>query len=118
MIALEVTINGKRRCIASVGDGSVGAHLSWVVRTRRIRGFPMQEGKLDVGGIDSHRRGFPSWLREKVRLGDEVLIRVVEVPKGDRPAKLVRGELGPTTRSQKTLVRQLAKEFGWKIVTK
>ena len=118
MIALEVTINGKRRCVAGVGDGAVGVHLSWVVRTRRIRGFPMQAGRLAVSGLDSLRRGLPKWLDEKVRLGDEVLVRVVKVPKDDRPAKLVRGYVGPTTRGQKALVRQLAKEFGWKIVSK
>src|SRR5262249_7253225 len=119
MLALEVYINGKRRCLAGIADdGVVSAILSWVGRGRSERGVPQEDLTLRVGGLDSMRGEHLDWLKQDLAAGDEVKIRVVDVRKVDRPIKGSRRPVGNTIRRQKAYVRRLAKQFGWKIVTK
>src|SRR5262245_29468073 len=90
MLALEVHINGKRRCLAGIeGDGLVSAILSWVgrVEDRPERGLPKEELSFRVVGLDSMRREHMDWLRRELAVGDEVRIRIVDVPRVDPPIK-------------------------------
>ena len=117
MLALEVYVNGKRRCSAGIaGDGVVSAILSWIGRGRPERGLPKEDVSLRVGGLDSARREHIDWLEQDLVAGDDVRIRIVDVPKVDRPIKGSRRPVGNTTRRQKAHVRRMAKQFGWKIV--
>lgn len=117
MLALEVDINGKRRCLAGIpDDGVISAILSWVGRGRPERGCPKENARLHVGGLDSLQDEHMDWLNEDLAVGDDVRIRIVDVSKVDRPIKGSRRPAGDSTRHQKAYVRRLAKQFGWKIV--
>jgi len=119
MLALEVHINGKRRCLAGIAnDGVVSAILSWVGRGNPERGLPKEDMSIQVGGLDSERREHMDWLQQELAAGDDVRIRVVDVPKVDRPIKGSRRPVDDGNRRQKAYVRRMAKQFGWKIVTK
>jgi hypothetical protein len=119
MLAFEIHINGKRRCLAGIAnDGVVSAILSWVGRSRAERGLPKDDVSLQVGGLDSLRREQMDWLQQSLAAGDEVMIRVVDVRKVDAPLKKSRESVGDIKRNQKAYVRRMAKQFGWKIQTK
>lgn len=119
MLALEVYLNGKRQCLAGIADdGLVSAILTWVGGVRSGRRLPEEDISLRVGGLDSVRREHLDWLRQDLAAGDEVRIRVVDVPKVDRPIKGSRRPADVGTRSQKAYFRRMAKKFGWTIVTK
>ena len=119
MLAFEIYINGKRRCLAGLADdGVVSAILSWVGRSRPTRGLPKEELNLRVGGLDSVRREHMDWLLQDLMAGDDVRIRVIDVPKVDRPIKGSQKPVDDSPKRKKAYVRRMAKEFGWKIVTK
>jgi hypothetical protein len=118
MIALEVHVNGKKRCVAGIkDDGVVSAILSWVGRGRPERGLPAEDVSLRVGGLDSLKDEHMDWLLEDLMVNDEVMIRIVDVRKGDPPLKGSRRPVKDTKRHQKAYVRRMAKQFGWKIKT-
>lgn len=116
MLAIEVEINGKRRCRAGLaGDGVVSAILSWVTKC----GLPRDDGvRFQVGGLDSVHGEHMNWLVRDLAVGDEVLIRVVDAPKATAPIKESRRPVDSSPRREKAYVRRMAKKFGWKIVTK
>ena len=118
MLAFEVHINGKRRCLAGVADhGVVSAILSWIGRAGEGT-LPKEGVSLHVGGLDSVRGEHMDWLEEHLAAGDEVRIRVVDVLKADRPIKGSRRPVENGMRHKKAYVRRMAKQFGWKILTK
>lgn len=119
MFAFEVYINGKRCCISGIrDDGVVSAILSWIGRGESERGLPKEDMSLRVSGLDSIRGEHMDWLQQDLAVGDDVRIRIVDVPKVDRPIKGSRRPVNDSTRYQKAYVRRMAKRFGWKIVTK
>ena len=119
MLALEVHVNGKRRCVAGIADdGAISAILSWVGRGRPERGLPKEEVHLHVGGLDSLKREHMDWLQQDLTAGDEVLVRVVDVRKVDAPLKGSRRPVDDSKRRQKAYVRRMAKQFGWQIQTR
>ena len=113
MLALEVHINGKRRCLAGIeGDGVVSAILSWVGRGHPQRGLPKGDVSLRVGGLDSVRREHMDWLEQDLAGGDDVRIRVVDVPKVDRPLKGSTRPADDSTRRQLFSFRKRGGEAG------
>ncbi|HWQ93670.1 MAG TPA: hypothetical protein VN673_18555 [Clostridia bacterium] len=114
MIAFEVHVNRKKICTAGVGDlGVLTTSLAW----RGKGGPPAAEYlRLDAGGLaDSgeHLR----WLDRKLKRGDVVSIKVVEVDSVDKPRERHRLNPAADLRRQKQYVRRMAKKFGWKIQT-
>lgn len=83
MIAFEISINGKRVCLAGA-SGCVYGTLHW-------SRFVVSEGhcQLRVGG---RQYGQPKggdyfeWAVPSIGLGDEVTIRIVEAESADPPA--------------------------------
>ena len=117
MIAFEVLVNGKKRCLAGVAKvGVASVNLYWVKREPLVRGLPKEELRLSVGGLDSLKSQNLDWLAEDLNCGDEVLIRVKKMGKVDAPLKV--RPVDKSVRPKKAYVRRMAKEFGWKIVTK
>jgi hypothetical protein len=121
MLAFEVHINGKRKCIAGIGaPGVLTATLTWVLRKKEGRRRKSEELELGIGGLLSRTDEFLEWLQRDMRLGDEVAIRIVEVADSDKPKKRRRTKSTPAQllRRKQAFLRRMAKEFGWKIVTR
>jgi hypothetical protein len=81
MVALEVTRNGKRVCVAGIGDdGVVSAHVHWNGRPGRAA-----HPQLNVGGLHGDTDVHVTWFGRAIRVGDAVTVRVVEVAESDPP---------------------------------
>ena len=119
MIAFEVYLNGKK--ISTTGVGSLGvlsACLSWRGPQVHKKGKrPIAEYlRLDAGGLADSGEHF-RWVDRKIKRGDEVSIKVVEVASADKPRERQRPNPAGDLRRQKEYVRRMAKQFGWKLQT-
>jgi hypothetical protein len=135
MIAFEVHLNGKKVCTAGAGEfGDLTAGLDWRrgPHVSPATGFEHDFELLElvVGGVSVRYKekkaphlkpGFAythslEWLRRKVQPGDEVTIKVVDVPSADKPRKRIKVPTpNDTLQSHKRYVRGAAKALGWKI---
>ena len=120
MPVFRVYLNGKKVSTAGVGElGVLGAHVSWVRRTGEHtltrKGGSVEELTLHVGGLITSTEEHVRWLDRKLKVGDEVSIRVIERAPVDRPRSRERRDRSKELRSQKRYVREMAKRFGWKI---
>jgi hypothetical protein len=119
MMAFEVYLNGKKFRTAGVGElGVLTTCLSWRGSQPYQKGGPPvpEYLRLDVGGLATsgeHLR----WLDRKLKRGDTVSIKVVEVASADKPRERQRPDPTGDLRRQKQYVRRMAKQFGWKIQT-
>ncbi len=109
MRAFKVSLNGKKLCLAGVGErGVLTAIVDWVAGDRG------EESSLQVGGLANEEH--VKWTRQKrLRVGDEIRVRIVEAATVDRPVKKQRIDPTETLRAKKHYVRMMAKELGWKI---
>ena len=117
MLAFEVYINGKKRCIAGLREPCVlTAALCWVVR-KPGSGLKRRELNFGVGGLASRSDEDLQWLQRELQRGDEVTIRIIEAAKVDKPKTRRRQRATPAqVRSRKqAFARRLIKELGWKI---
>ena len=76
MIAIEVYINGEKKCVAGTNDGMFSA----IVNVARYPHMSIG-GMIEKEGI-SH---YVSWPRESLQIGDEVRIRLIEADEVDPP---------------------------------
>jgi hypothetical protein len=100
VIRFEVLVNGRRVCLA--GQGGYGC-LEVRVQSSRFAGEqppapfppdpPVEELKLTAGGHD-FAVGDIGWLQLPVRVGDEVMVRVLGPGPCDPPAE-VNAPVGP-----------------------
>ncbi len=111
MHAFGVYLNGKKLCVAGVGeDGVLTAIVDWVSK----RGRP--DMSLHVGGLFGSMKEHVHWVtRKPLRVGDRVQIRVMESRSVDKPSKRYKTDPAEELRSKKRYVRMMAKELGWKI---
>jgi hypothetical protein len=121
MPVFHVYLNGKKVSTAGVGElGVLGAHVSWVRRTGNLSRKPgrvEEELTLHVGGLVTPTDEHVRWLDRKLKVGDEVSIRVVESAPIDPPSSRERRNHSNELRSQKRYVKEMAKKFGWKLQT-
>jgi hypothetical protein len=118
MIAFEVYLNGKKLCTAGVGDlGVLSTCLCWRGPHPYKKGGPpvAEYIRLDVGGIVESFREHVRWVDRKIKCGDMVSIKIVELTSVDKPREKQRPDPVEDMRRQKRYVRQMAKRFGWKI---
>jgi len=105
-------LNGKKLCLAGVGtSGVVSTGINCILRNGEDEIF------LDTGGINSETEEHQRWHAHKLRVGDEIVVRVVETPRADSASsrKPMNMSAAEQLRAQKLGVRQLAKRWGWKI---
>jgi hypothetical protein len=79
MRAFEVFTNGKRLCLAGIGDDGV---LTVMVSLAVKKGRGIDDLRLDVGGLISPVHENVRWTNEHLNVGDEVTVRIVEVSTG------------------------------------
>ena len=102
MHALEVSINGKRLCVASAGED--GLVISNVVLTGAVSGPPGAfAGRFRVGGILNEQH--LEWAIGPIKLGDVVEIRIVDSLQPDPPASVE-----PVTDAQRERLRAATEE--------
>jgi hypothetical protein len=86
MLCFEVSLNGKKLCLAGVGEsGVLSAIVSWVgglpLSPRKRGRTRAGQADLHVGGLydrEPHIHVHPRWVGRRLRLGDEVSIRIVQ----------------------------------------
>ena len=80
MVSFEVSVNGKRICVAGTApiNRVLGASLSWTHR---------QSDRLTfhVGGIPTETDQHFKYNVPEIAVGDEILIRIVETDEIDEP---------------------------------
>lgn len=98
MLCFEVSINGKRVCLAGIGDfGVLSAILTWVKRnpSRCPKGMNKakwceEELSFNVGGLVSQINkddSQPNWIDRSLKPGDKIVIRIWNRPECDPPQK-------------------------------
>lgn len=118
MLAFEVHVNGKRKCIAGIGEpGVLSIILTWVLGESDGRRRGRGRVGLRVGGLVTRAEEFVDWFQRNLRKGDEVTIRLVEAAGVDTPRSRRRASPTQRRRQQQAYVRRMAKQFGWKVQT-
>jgi hypothetical protein len=112
MRAFEVSLNGKRLCLAGVGDdGVLSAIVNWVTRKGTGDLF------LEVGGLISPAHEHVSWeTQRRLRMGDSIRVKVVDASSVDRPKKRKKSDPAVLLKARKRYVRKMAQQLGWKTV--
>jgi hypothetical protein len=72
---------------------------------------------VSVGGLATRTNTFLTWLRRDIAVGDEILVRIVEIEKADAVRKRKRDGAAGQRRRDQAYVRRKAKKWGWKIQT-
>jgi hypothetical protein len=81
MRAFEVYLNGKKLCLAGVGEDGV---LSAIVSLGRGEGNLC----LDVGGLLTGTHDYVTWIgQEPLAVGDKIEVKIVKSDEVDEPAK-------------------------------
>jgi hypothetical protein len=84
MKALLVHVNGKRLCLAGVGDnGVIGSAVSWVGGPKTNESLSAERIYFDVGGIDSTASERVRWEVPPLGVGDSITITIVETDSVD-----------------------------------
>ena len=112
MRAFEVYVNGKRLCVAGIGDDGV---LNTMVD--HVVGNGRNELYLRVGGLISPTNEHVLWRSQRLKIGDEVRVKIVETASVDRPKERHRRDPEKELTAKKRYVREMAREFGWQVVT-
>lgn len=90
MQALEVSVNGKRLCVAATMPNKVvGVGLTWTIRQSDAWQF-------NLGGVlggDSNQHF--AWNVPTLKTGDEVLLRIVETESPDSPDRVYDPKFNP-----------------------
>jgi hypothetical protein len=107
MRAYEVFLNGKRLCIAGIGDGYLSAYITY-------RSEP-EATWIDVMGLDNRKKRYVQWARTDLRSGDEILLKVIDRKSVHRYKTIRRHDEKKDLASMKRWVRATAKSFGWEI---
>jgi hypothetical protein len=114
MKAFQLHLNGKKLCVAGVGENGV---LSAIVDCVTVRGRDMLQ--ISVGGFISSKAEHVGWLEQrKLQTGDQIRIKIVEVESADSPrTRRRRSDPVVELRERKRYLREMAKKFGWTITT-
>jgi hypothetical protein len=114
MRAFKVEVNGKRVCVAGVGTNGVLSAITNFV------GSPARGSHLDlsVGGLFTETDEHATWARIKLKVGDKIVLRVIETDSVDKPRERYLPDSKTNERNQKAYIRAAVKQFGWQLVTR
>jgi hypothetical protein len=103
MTGFEVVLNGRRLCIAGAGEhGTLTTIISSVGKRSELM--------LEVGGLsdDAHL----TWaVPSDLSVGDEVIVRVVEVEQADPPATSRRDDRKLVEAGERALYERLKQKY-------
>lgn len=112
---LEVWVNGRR--LYAVGlppPSTVSGHIRsrdrWPEDSPAVAEFHERVG-LHFGGIDKSAGDYVCWPIQKLGVGDEVLIRVVEQPSADEPADRVANPQEKVEKRERELFEKLKRKY-------
>ena len=113
MRAFEVRRNGKRLCVAGIDGACV---LNAIVNhIARSNGPP--DLHVLVGGLISASGEHVIWRTTRLRVGDEITLKIVETDHVDKPRRRYRTDSKQNETKQKAYVRAAARQLGWKLIT-
>jgi hypothetical protein len=113
MQAFEVSLNGKKVCVAGIGnDGVLSAIITHAPFRRR------RETRLSVGGLISPANEHVRWKEAMLREGDKICVTIVETETVDKPSKRFPRDPKFDNKMEERNLRILAKKLGWKLVKK
>lgn len=116
MRAFEVHLNNARLCTAGIGnDGVLAIILRCVSGRDRLKGRDRDDMGLDIGGVVGPPKEYVRWRNVRLKVGDEVRVKVIKTELVDKPRKRYRPDVAKELRAKKGYVRQIAKELGWTI---
>src|SRR5262245_37555239 len=99
MRAFKVDLNGKRLCVAGVRETGV---LSTIVTyANGAKGHSLD---LSVGGLFTPSHEHATWKRVDLKVGDKVVVTVIETNTVDRPEKRYRPDSKIAERNEKAYV--------------
>jgi hypothetical protein len=109
MRAYEVFLNGKRLCVAGVGNGGyISAYITH-------RSEP-EATWINVMGLINRKKLYVRWTQRNLRSGDEVLLRVVDRKSVDRYKIIRQHDEKRDLESMKRHVRKMAKSLGMAVL--
>jgi predicted RNA-binding protein with RPS1 domain len=80
------------------------------------------EVRCEVSGPINPKKEYVTWIKRKLKVGDDVRLRVIETAATDHPETridlpkvTIREDPNEEIRNQKRYVREMARKFGWKI---
>ena len=122
MIAFEISIDGRRACTAGVPAGVTSVIATWVRRPSRDpeSGEPVadsfeEELTLEVGGLTHDQDGASvhlNWLRQPLRVGQQVSFGVVETEAADPPRSREREDPTWVAGRKREYYERLKREHG------
>jgi hypothetical protein len=85
VIALDISVNGRRACIAGGTNGSFGAMISRIEDGSDALQFHVTgSGEMKKDGTAD----YVQWNVPPIKVGDEITIRIVETDSSDSPDQL------------------------------
>jgi hypothetical protein len=111
MSFFNVSLNGKKLCLAGVGErGVLSAIISWVAGDRG------EDLPVEVGGLANEEH--IGWVKQKrLQVRDDIRVKMVESGSAGKPVSRRRNHPAETLKAEKQYVRMIAKELGWEIET-
>jgi hypothetical protein len=110
MRVFEVFLNGKRQCVAGLGDDGVMTVIINHTKWKRSNTTQFEVGGFVTAPIEEHVK----WRKARLKPGDELRVKLLESKSADKPRQRERAHPGRLIlESQKRFVREMAKKFGW-----
>jgi hypothetical protein len=113
MRAFDIHLNGKHVCLAGVGEDGV---LTAIID--HITGPKGSSLHLHVGGLVSPIGKHFLWSYRRLKVGDEIIVKIAETDSVDRPRKRYPFNPEGDEKKQKAHIRAMAKKFGWRVDTR
>ena len=115
MKALRVSINNGPAITAGVPhDGVVHAILGITTGPSSGKQRKRDDLSLRLSGLNGLTHEHYNWLGRALRVGDEILVTVVDVERADRPAEIHKDDPDLLIRAKKRSLQALKKELGEK----
>ena len=114
MKAFKTELNGKRICVAGVGTNGVLSTMADYVGNA-AQGSTIS---LSVSGLFTETDEHAIWNRVDLKVGDKVVLKVIETDAVDQPKERYRPDSKTADRNQKAYIRAWAKHYGWQLLTR